>query len=163
MSIDPVERQRVVEALTVLAHRFSALVDFNHKIKRWDDPAEAMEHLAQRVAVSRPVAERGGGVAAGGRGFGIAAHRRRDPTVRPRSAALPADFRRRSLASQVETFAWSFHGEDSRAAARAGPRPSPSEVVQAVGERLAVDGPVRLPLLPALADYRAFLLRLPRR
>ncbi len=164
LTSDSAENRRVVEALTALADRYESLVNISQELRTSEDPADWMEHLA------RDLRYRGRLLSAAelsriANDPEAAALRRADALIRrfAPDRPLPVDFRKRSLASQVETFAWSFHGEESHAAVRAGPRPSPSEVVQALGQRLAVAGSIRLPLLPALADYRAFLVRLPRR
>ena len=81
---------------------------------------------------------------------------------------LPPGFRNGPIRWQIDTLAWSFHAE-KKAGDTGGtsPRRSAAEVAQALGEALAVDMPLRPnPLterFPALADYLAFLNRLPRR
>ena len=86
-------------------------------------------------------------------------HMRRFLADRP----LPPHFAAGPLRWQLDTLAWSFHLDDDRGA----PRRSSAEVPHALAEALAVDLPVRpTPLAtryPALADYAAFLGRLPRR
>ena len=162
LTSDSAENRQVVEALTALADRYESLVNISQDLRTSEDPADWMEHLRATCGIA-------GGCSARWRCPGSRTIpkpqrlRRADALIRrfAPDRPLPVDFRKRSLASQVETFAWSFHGEESHAAVRAGPRPSPSEVVQALGQRIAVAGSIRLPLLPALADYRAFLVRLP--
>ena len=64
---------------------------------------------------------------------------------------------------QLDTLAWSFHLDDEPAARRR----SPAEIPHALADALAVDVSLReTPLVashPALAAYREFLGRLPRR
>jgi hypothetical protein len=171
-AVDPAERRRVVEALAALDDRFGEALETNHDRLISSDPVVLMERIARDLRYSGPwltpaalarleVDSDSAHDAALARRWDALIHR--FAPDRP----LPDDFPSRSLASQVEALAWSFHLENSPADATNGPRPSPSEVVQTLGEWLTADCPVR-PLAqtaraPALAAYHTFLGRLPRR
>ena len=160
---DPDERARVAEALLDLAERFGVVEATRPGASA--DPTALMERLAARLRYRGPwlapsELER------------LEADRPRDPAAaraldwhaqvgrfaddRP----LPAGFERGPLRWQLDTLAWSFHLEPD-------PIRSPAEVPHGLARDLAVDGPIRPnPLAdrhPALADYAAFLGRLPRR
>lgn len=173
---DPAERRRVAEALAELADRFAdALPAAGGRSGRAGDrdPVALMERLAAGLRYGGPYlsdAERAALAADPARDAALAL--RWDDLARKFAAdrPLPGDFRRRSLRGQLAALAWSFHTEGAAGAVEpGGPRRAASEVAQALAEALAVDFPVR-PLAPplpdrhpALAAYRAFLGRLPRR
>ncbi len=86
----------------------------------------------------------------------------------PPTAHLPANFPNGPLRWQLDTLAWSFHlDEVLLIPSRVGQR-SLAEIPHALAQALALDvlAPPRRPWSPAtlaLASYRAFLGRLPRR
>src|SRR4029077_842514 len=86
------------------------------------------------------------------------ARTRRFATDRP----LPDDLAQGPLRWQLDTLAWSFHLDDPTDRRR-----STAEIPHALAEELAVDLPLFPSALsarhPALAAYRDFLGRLPRR
>jgi len=162
---DPGERRRVAEALADLAARFGvgpagvpdpdpvALMETVARDLRYRGPFLSPRELAELRPAPGPDA------ASALRWDALA---RRFADDRP----LPADFRRRALRGQLAALVWSFHGEAEWAHAE-GPRRAASEVAQALAESLTPDESLRpSPLAgryPALASYRAFLGRLPRR
>jgi hypothetical protein len=165
----PGEELRVADVLATLADRFGVVgVEPNG----YDpDPAGMMERVARGLRYPGPFlsdAERDRLRADPGRDAALAL--RWDALIRRFAAdrPLPADFRARPLRGQLAALAWSFHNEDVLGPVEpGGPRRASSEVVQALGESLAVDFPLRpTPLAgryPALGRYLAFLGRLPRR
>jgi hypothetical protein len=80
---------------------------------------------------------------------------------------LPAGFLAGSTRWQLATLAWSFHVDQEPGVAQALSRGLPDEVVHALADVLAVDAPLPATSLagryPALAEYRSFLGRLPRK
>jgi hypothetical protein len=166
---EPGEDLRVADALVMLADRFGvaglAPDGFD------PDTAGMMKRVAQGLRYRGPFlsdAERDRLRADPGRDAALAlrwdALTRKFADDRP----LPADFRARPLRGRLAALAWSFHSEDVLGPVEpGGPRRASSEVVQALGEALAVDFPLRpTPLAgryPALGRYLTFLGRLPRR
>ena len=164
-SAGPGERRRAAEALSALADRFGVTTGDEAS----SDPSALMERFAREVRYRGPflsAADRARLGHESGHDAGMAmrwdAHARRFADDRP----LPDDFRFGPLRWQLDVLAWSFHGESSSSS----PTPSgvsAAEVVQALGESLAVDTPLRpTPLsarYPALSSYLTFLGRLPRR
>jgi hypothetical protein len=162
---DPDERLRVSEALVGLAERFGVLdvLGPDH-----DDPVALMTALAGRLryhgpwlsASERAQLEAEAGSSGGDSALALRWHAqvRRFATDRP----LPEGFARGPLGWQLDTLAWSFHLDDDASAHR-----SPAEVPHALADALAVDVSLRDTRLtaqyPALAAYREFLARLPRR
>jgi hypothetical protein len=159
---DPGEPRRVTEALLDLAERFGV----DPGSDPMPDPAALMEHLADALRYRGPLlSERERAALRRDPAHDAALALRWDALARrfTDDRSLPADFRRRTLRSQLVALAWSFHSEgDPRA-----PRRAASEVAQALADALAVDVPLRpTPLTeryPALASYLSFLGRLPRR
>jgi hypothetical protein len=158
----------VSEALWVLAGRFGAVL--GGPGDEGTDPSAQMERLARGLRYRGPYlsdAERDRLAADPGHDAALAlrwdARVRRFADDRP----LPDNFRRRPLRDQVAALVWSFRSEGSLGDEPGGPRRSASEVVLSLGEALSVDLPLPPnPLAarhPALAAYRAFLARLPRR
>jgi hypothetical protein len=80
---------------------------------------------------------------------------------------LPDDYLDGPTRWQLATLAWSFHVDHDPGVAQALSRGLPAEVVHALAQALAVDVPLPATSLadryPALAEYRTFLGRLPRR
>jgi hypothetical protein len=161
------QSRQVVEALLALAERFG--VSTAGAGPGQDDPSVLMVLLAEHLRYRGPLlsaAERASLVAAprGDRESALAlrwhARMHRFAPDRP----LPGDFSRGPLRWQLATLAWSFHLDSNDLSEG---RRSPSEAVHALSEALAND----LPLAPcrlserhqALAAYRDFLGRLPRR
>ena len=164
---DPEQSRQVAEALLALAERFG--VSAAEAGSGQDDPAALMVLLAGRLRYRGPLlsaAERASLAAAprSDRDSALAlrwhAQMRRFAADRP----LPGDFARGPLRWQLDTFAWSFHLDPNDPS---GGRRSSAEVVHALGEALANDLPLAPCRLserhPALAAYRDFLGRLPRR
>jgi hypothetical protein len=163
-SADPDERRRVAEALLALAERFGV----EGAMARRDDPVALMVLLAERLRYRGPTLSTAelSRLAAGPDREGTLALRWHDQVRRfADDRRLPDDFARGPLRWQLDTLAWSFHLDpaDDPAASRR----SDAEVPDALGEALAVDVPLpRLALSarhPALAAYRDYLGRLPRR
>ena len=161
------QSRQVAEALLALAERFG--VSAAEAGAGQDDPTVLMVLLAGRLRYRGPLLS-----AAERASLAVAPRSDRDSALALRWHAqmrrfagdrpLPADFARGPLGWQLDTLAWSFHLDPDDLS---GGRRSPSEVVHALGEALASDlplAPCRLSArLPALAAYRAFLGRLPRR
>jgi hypothetical protein len=174
---DPDERRRVAEALDDLAERFGVVAASSASSTVPEEgPTAPMVLLAERLRYRGPwlspaeLAE-------------LSTAREHNATLALRWHALlrrfaddrplPRDFARGPLRWQLDTLAWSFHldpdpgpvaGDDPPRA-----RHSPAELLHALGEALAVDVPLPPPPAPlsarhpALAAYRDFLGRLPRR
>lgn len=154
---DPTERPGAIEAIAELADRFGV------RGETVPDPVVLMETFARNLRYSGPMLtarERSALERAPGREAVPALARDSLISHFVADRPLPEDFREGPLRWQFAALAWSFHQRDD-------PRRSPAEVAHALGEVLAVDVPVR-PLdledrYPALAAYREFLARLPRR
>jgi hypothetical protein len=156
---EPGDRALAAEALLDLAARFEVPAD---DLAR-DDPPALMARISDRLRYRGPLltpSERDR-LAAGedpdrARALAWDDRVRRFVADRP----LPADFGRGPLRWQLDTLAWTFHLDGD-------PRRSSAEVPRHLADALAVDVPTRpSPLAeryPALADYAAFLGRLPRR
>jgi hypothetical protein len=80
---------------------------------------------------------------------------------------LPADLDALPLPDRLAALAWSLHSDLGPEPSTDGPRRGPVEFVQALGESLSPDLPLRPTRLseryPALVSYLSFLRRLPRR
>jgi len=164
----PAERRRVAEVLEDLADRCGVTVPPGAA----GDPPALMEALARDLRYRGPFlsdAERAD--LAGGPGHDGAlalawdalAHR----FAADRPLPDPDTLRAGSIRWQLDRLAWSFHVDTHGAGEPAGPRPSDTEVAQALAQALALDvslHPIALAERhPALASYQAFLARLPRR
>jgi hypothetical protein len=164
---EPEQSRQVAEALLALAERFG--VSAAEAGSGQDEPSALMVLLADRLRYRGPLLS-----AAERASLAVAPRSDRDSALALRWHArirrfaadrpLPGDFAHGPLGWQLATLAWSFHLDPDEPS---GARRSPSEVVHALGEALAND----LPLAPcrlserhrALATYRDFLGRLPRR
>jgi hypothetical protein len=164
----PAERRRVAEVLEDLADRCGVTVPPGMA----GDPAALMEALARDLRYRGPFlsdAERAGLAGEPGHDGTLAlawdALARRFAADRP--LPDPDTLRAGSIRSQLGLLAWSFHMDTLSVGDPAGPRPSDTEVAQALAQALAVDVSLRPIALadrhPALASYQAFLAKLPRR
>lgn len=164
----PAERRRVAEVLEDLADRCGVTVPPGAA----GDPAALMEALAHDLRYRGPFlsnAERTDLADGSGHDGALAlawdALARRFAADRP--LPDPDTLRAGSIRTQLGSFAWSFHVDTLSVGDPAGPRPSDTEVAQALAQALAVDVSIRPIALadrhPALASYQAFLARLPRR
>ncbi|WP_406698757.1 hypothetical protein V5E97_07710 [Singulisphaera sp. Ch08] len=163
----PDEMNRVAEGLVILAEQFGIKVAGDPASQ---DPAALMTTLADRLRYRGPwlssaeLAELQDESAPGSsrdRGLALEWHMQTRRFAPDR--ALPAGFQNGPLRWQLDTLAWSFHLDDESTALRR----SPAEIPHALAHALAVDFSLReTPLVanhPALADYRKFLSRIPRR
>ncbi|SIO30381.1 hypothetical protein SAMN05444166_3628 [Singulisphaera sp. GP187] len=166
-ALDPEEKRRVIEGLINLAEQFGMR---SADVPTRDDPATLMTALASQLRYRGPwlssteLAEFEDEARPG------SSHDRtlaREWHLRTRrfapDRALPAHFRDGPLRWQLDTLTWSFHLDDEPNAHRR----SPAEIPHALANALALDVSLNeTPLVashPALAAYRKFLDRLPRR
>jgi hypothetical protein len=164
---DPEEESRVTEGLIDLAERFGA-IDAEGPAR--ENPAALMTALAERLRYRGPwlssaelaeLEDETGPGSGRDRTQALEWHTRTRRFAADR--ALPAGFCDGPLRWQLDTLAWTFHLDDEPASRRR----SPAEIPHALADTLAVDvSLVPNPLAarhPALAAYRDFLGRLPRR
>lgn len=169
--VDPEETRRVTEGLVALAEQFGLEIP-----EAPDDqtPATLITTLATRLRYRGPwltptelveLEDEANPEPSRDRSLALAWHtqiRRFAP-----DRALPANFPNGPLRWQLDTLAWSFHLDEVLLNPSLVGQRSLAEIPHALAQALALDISLReTPLVarhPALASYRAFLGRLPRR
>ncbi len=159
------ERRRLREALVALCGRFGVDVEEMPDAA----PAALMEKFASEVRYDGPtLSEADRAALAREASHDAALALRWDEHVRRFAGdePLPSAFRSLSTRAKLTKLARVFHVE-SEVLISGAPHRSPAERVQELGDALAVDLPLHALQLaarfPVLADYQAFLDRLPRR